>query len=140
MQHPHRNLQFVYILFSYNPVIFVYIVKWIEAKEINKSFTLQVSQMRHLCAYNMGPTHKAPNKNHLTQSVRWFFILSKGRNKMGYAKYTEDDNEIRMERYRKFDYIPYYSEYYNPLPEEKQPHKQGYINQEENYFYTNKEE
>ena len=34
---------------------------------------------------------------------------------MGYAKYTEDDNEMRMERYRTFDYLPYYSEYYSPL-------------------------
>lgn len=59
---------------------------------------------------------------------------------MGYAKYTEDDNEIRTERYRAFDYIPYYSEYYIPLSDEKHTLSQNYICQSEKHYYTTKED
>ena len=59
---------------------------------------------------------------------------------MGYAKYTEDDNEMRMERYRTFDYLPYYSEYYSPLTRQKQAPTQVNMYQDAKNFYIDKED
>ena len=59
---------------------------------------------------------------------------------MGYAKYTEDDNEIRMERYQSFEYSPYFSEYHFPHPTPKQNAADDYFYLNEKYFYRNKEE
>ena len=59
---------------------------------------------------------------------------------MGYAKYTEDDNEIRIERYQSFDYKPYYSEYYFPHPPQKKKTTEDYFSHTEKHFYKTKED
>ncbi len=59
---------------------------------------------------------------------------------MGYAKYAEDDNEIRMERYQSFDYSPYYSEYYFPYQTQKQNTTEDYFYHTEKCYYTTRED